>query len=146
MAAATATVAGFALPGFCADESEAVSRRLRIGVSSYSFWRFRNNDFRPLTTCLDHAAEIGFDGLEILQRQLTDTSPAALNEIKRHAFSLGLDLMGYSTHQGFVSPDAEKRKKNVAHTTDCLEQAYQLGIPTIRVNTGTWEPRNLSTT
>jgi sugar phosphate isomerase/epimerase len=121
-----------------AQESANVSTRQAIGVSSYSFWRFRNDDFRPLTTCLDHAAEIGFDGLEILQRQLTDTSPAALNEIKRHAFSLGLDLMGYSTHQGFVSPDADKRKKNISHTIDCLEQAYQMGIPTMRVNTGTW--------
>ena len=81
---------------------------------------------------------MGFDGLEILQRQLTDTSRSALNEIKRHAFGLGLDLMGYSTHQGFVSPDEEKRKRNMAHTTDCLEQAYQLGISTMRVNTGTW--------
>ncbi len=51
---------------------------------------------------------------------------------------LGLDLMGYSTHQGFLSPDKEKRQKNIDHTLDCLEQAYQLGIPTIRVNSGTW--------
>lgn len=114
------------------------SRRHSIGVSSYSFWRFRNKEFRPLAACLDHAAEIGFDGLEILQRQLTDTSPSALNGIKGHAFRLGLDLMGYSTHQGFVSPDEAKRTKNIRHTIDCLEQAYQLGIPTMRVNTGTW--------
>ena len=112
--------------------------RSRIGVSSYSFWRFRNEEYRPLTVCLDHAARIGFDGLEILQRQLVDVSSSALNVIKSHAFSLGLDLMGYSTHQGFLSPDKAKREKNIDHTTDCLEQAYQLGIPTIRVNTGTW--------
>ena len=81
---------------------------------------------------------MGFDGLEILQRQLESTDRGALQKIKRHAFVLGLDLMGYSTHQGFLSPDKDKRQKNIDHTLDCLEQAYQLGIPTIRVNSGTW--------
>ena len=46
--------------------------------------------------------------------------------------------MGFSTHQGFLSPDADKRKQNVEHTRRCLELAYELGIPTIRVNTGRW--------
>jgi len=46
--------------------------------------------------------------------------------------------MGYSTHQGFLSPDPEKRQRNIDHTIDCLEQAYRLGIPTMRVNSGTW--------
>ena len=109
-----------------------------VGVSSYSFWRFRNDQFRPIEVCLDASAKMGFEGLEILQRQLVDTSPDALNKIKSHAFTLGLDLMGYSTHQGFLSPDEAKREKNIQHTVDCLEQAYHLGIPTMRVNTGTW--------
>lgn len=110
----------------------------RIGVSSYSFWGFKRDNLRPMDVCLEHAARMGFDGLEILQRQLDSYEPAELFKIKRHAFLLGLDLMGYSTHQGFLSPDKEKRKKNFDHTVDCLEQAYQLGIPTMRVNSGTW--------
>ena len=110
----------------------------RIGVSSYSFWGFRRQELRSLHTNLEHAARMGFDGLEVLQRQLESTERAALQKIKRHAFVLGLDLMGYSTHQGFLSPDKEKRRKNIDHTIDCLEQAYQLGIPTMRVNSGTW--------
>ncbi|MFK7909665.1 MAG: sugar phosphate isomerase/epimerase family protein [Akkermansiaceae bacterium] len=109
-----------------------------IGVSSYSFWAFHRKEYRPLEVCLDHAARMGFDGLEILQRQLVSTDNAALQKIKRHAFLLGLDLMGFSTHQGFLSPNKEKRQKNIDHTLDCLEQAYRLGIPTIRVNSGTW--------
>ena len=102
----------------------------RIGVSSYSFWGFRRQELRSLHTNLEHAARMGFDGLEVLQRQLESTERAALQKIKRHAFVLGLDLMGYFTHQGFLSPDKERRRKNIDHTIDCLEQAYQLGIPT----------------
>lgn len=88
--------------------------------------------------CIDHAARMGFDGLEILMRQLASTERGELMKIKRRAFLAGLPLMGYSTHQGFLSPDPEKRAAQVKHTTDCLEQAYQLGIPTMRVNSGTW--------
>jgi sugar phosphate isomerase/epimerase len=110
----------------------------RIGVSSYSFWGFKRDDLRPIDVCLEHAARMGFDGFEILQRQLGSTDGAELMKIKRRAFLLGLDLMGYSTHQGFLSPDAEKRKAQSDHTIACLEQAYQMGIPTMRVNSGTW--------
>lgn len=110
----------------------------RIGVSSYSFWGFRRKELRSLHSNLEHSARMGFDGLEILQRQFESTDNATLQRVKRHAFVLGLDLMGYSTHQGFLSPDKERRQKNIDHTIDCLEQAYQLGIPTMRVNSGTW--------
>lgn len=116
----------------------AKARPNRIGISSYSFWGFNREDLRPIDVCLEHAASMGFDGFEILQKQLTSTETAELMKIKRRAFLLGMDLMGYSTHQGFLSPDEAKRKGNLAHTIACLEQAYQLGIPTMRVNSGTW--------
>jgi sugar phosphate isomerase/epimerase len=116
------------------------AQKNRIGVSTYSFWHFDEGSakWRPIEKCLEAAADMGFDGLEILQVQMTDTSPAALHNIKRRAFTLGLDLMGFSTHQTFLSPDADKRADNILKTTQFLEQAYELGIPTIRVNTGRW--------
>ncbi len=110
----------------------------RIGVSSYSFWGFNRDDLRPIDICIEHAARMDFDGFEILQRQLVSTERSELMKIKRRALLLGIDLIGYSTHQGFLSPSAEAREKNINHTIDCLEQAYQLGIPTMRVNSGTW--------
>ena len=137
--AATGSVLGSGLiTGFAHAESKPVRERNPIGVSSYSFWAFHRKEYRPLEVCLDHAARMGFDGLEILQRQLVSTDNAALQKIKRHAFLAGVPLMGYSTHQGFLSPDAEKRQRNIDHTIDCLEQSYRLGIPTMRVNSGTW--------
>lgn len=117
----------------------------RIGVSTYSFWHFQGAP-TPIETCLEHAADMGFDGVEILHVHMEEASKAAggqvdrslLRNLKRRAFSLGLDLMGFSTHQGFVTPDADQRRKNIEHTSRCLELAYELGIPTIRVNTGRW--------
>lgn len=140
LAGATAAVGtGLAAGDSPSPAAAATVRRPNsIGISSYSFWGFRRDDLRPIDVCIDHAARMGFDGLEILMRQLASTERAELMKIKRHAFLAGLPLMGYSTHQGFLSPDPEKRAAQVSHTIDCLEQAYQLGIPTMRVNSGTW--------
>lgn len=137
----TGAAAALAAPALAQDPpAPATSRRNPIGVSTYSFWHFdkSTDQYRPIERCLELAADMGFDGVEILQVQMLDTSAAALRSLKSRAFTLGLDLMGFSTHQGFVSPDAEKRQENVRKTTEFLEQAYQLGIPTIRVNTGRW--------
>lgn len=112
--------------------------RRRIGVSTYSFWQFKREEYRDVERCLDLAAEMGFDAVEILHRQMTEQSPGYLQRLKRRAFVNGLDLCGFSTHQGFVSPDPEERNRNVRHTLDCIELAYALGIPTVRVNTGRW--------
>lgn len=128
-----------------ADEKTVRPPRNRMGVSTYSFWHFRGAP-TPIETCLEQAAEMGFDGVEILHVHMEEAAKAAggtvdrplLRRIKQRALALGLDLMGFSTHQGFVTPDEEKRKANIAHTTRCLELAYELGIPTIRVNTGRW--------
>lgn len=110
----------------------------RIAVSTYSFWQFRHNDLRDITKCIDLAAEWGFDGVEILHRQMENESPGYLQKLKQRALVNGLDLCGFSTHQGFLSPDEAVRKKNIDHTNYCIELAYALGIPTMRVNTGTW--------
>lgn len=116
----------------------APGRRVRFGVSTYSFWQFNREDLKDINTCLDLAAEWGFDGVEILHRQMVDESNATLQKIKQRAFINGLDLCGFSTHQGWVSPDPDVRKKNTEHTIHCIELSYALGIPTMRVNTGRW--------
>lgn len=110
----------------------------RIALATYSFWQFKNEQYRSLETCIDLAADMGFDAVEFLHRQMTNESNDYLQKLKRRAFLLGLDLCGLSIHQGFLYPDAAERQKNVDHTIHCIELAYQLGIPTMRVNTGTW--------
>ena len=109
-----------------------------IAVSTYSFWRFCPDSRISIEDCISQAAGMGFDAVELLHRQMDQDSGPYLQKVKRHAFVNGVSLCGLSTHQGFVSPSAEERQKNVEHTKRCLEIAYQLGIPTMRVNTGRW--------
>jgi sugar phosphate isomerase/epimerase len=49
-----------------------------------------------------------------------------------------VDLICLSIHQNFVSPDKTVRQKNIDHTLHCIELAYQMGIPAIRLNSGRW--------
>lgn len=129
-----------------ADDSKSPARPNRIGVSTYSFGQLgRHRALSDTAKGIDLAAEMGFDGVEILLRQMRDESPENLQRIKRQAFLLGLDLMGFSTHQGFLRPEKEERKKNVDLTIHQIELAYALGIPTMRVNTGTWGTYDFNT-
>ena len=121
-----------------ARSNEGPVRPNSIAVSTYSYWRYRDDSKLRIEECIDLAAEAGFDGVEILHVQMQDESNSALQRIKQRAFRNGLDLCGLSTHQSFVSPDPAERQKNVDHTIKCIELAYALGIPTIRVNTGRW--------
>ncbi len=126
-----------AVPKLCAAEAPRPVRN-RIGVSTYSFWQFKNEALRDVEKCIDLAAEMGFDAVEILHRQMTDESNAALQKIKRRAFVNGLALCGFSTHQSFLYASKDERQKNVDLTIKQIELAYAMGIPTMRVNTGTW--------
>lgn len=122
-----------------AEEPKKKIRQNPIGVSTYSFWQFNGPpENTPIEECIDKAAAMGFDGIELLLVQMTSEENSYLNKLKKHAFHSGLDLMGFSTHQGYVFPEKEKRDAEIAKTIHQIELAYQLGIPTMRLNTGRW--------
>jgi sugar phosphate isomerase/epimerase len=122
-----------------AADGPTTRRKTHIGVSTYSYWQFNRAAYRDVGVCIDLAAETGFDGVEILLRQIGENpDPALITRLKRQAFVNGLCLMGLSTHQTFLTPDADKRKRNVELTKNQIEIAAKFGIPTMRVNTGTW--------
>ena len=125
-------------PSVAAQSGHASSSgRIRIAVSTYSYWHFRTAKY-PVEQVIDDAARLGFDGVEILHRQMTDESPAYINKLKQAAFRNGLALPMLSIHQDFISEKAEERKEAVDHTVRCIELAARLGIPCIRLNSGRW--------
>jgi len=110
---------------------------VKLGISSYSYWHFRDPKI-SIHTVIDRASEMGVGGVDVLHRQMDSEERTYLQGLKRHAFLNGVDLICLSIHQNFVSPDAEARQRNVEHTLHCIELAYQLGIPAIRLNSGRW--------
>jgi sugar phosphate isomerase/epimerase len=120
-------------------------KRIKLGISTYSYWHFKTERV-PIEIVIDKAAEIGVEGVDILHRQmdigekapLDATGRAYLQNLKRHAFRNGIDLICLSIHQDFVDPSAEYRQQQVEHTLKCVEIAYELGVPCIRLNSGRW--------
>jgi sugar phosphate isomerase/epimerase len=132
-AAAGALVAG--TPDAAAAEPR---KRIRLAVSTYSYWHFRPPRY-PVENVIDDAARLGFDGVEILHRQMAEESNGYCNKLKQQAFRLGLDLVMLSIHQDFVSPKPDERARHIRHTRNCIELAERLGIPAIRLNSGRWK-------
>ena len=139
-----ASLAGVALVAPAASQAGQAaakppsSRRVRIGVSTYSYWHFKEEKY-PIERVIENAARLGFDGVEILHVQMPEESAAYLSKLKRLALLNGLDLIMLSIHQDFVLPDPAVRQKQIDHTRHCLDLAYELGIPCMRLNSGRWK-------
>lgn len=136
-----AATAGAAAVGIRPSSVEAAHHdepaKVKLGISTYSYWHFTKEKF-PVANVIDEAAKLGVSGVDVLHRQMDEETTAYCNKLKRHAFINGIDLIALSIHQDFVDPDAEYRKKQIAHTVHCLELAHQMGIPAIRLNSGRW--------
>jgi sugar phosphate isomerase/epimerase len=137
LAAAAAALPVSALVPAATGQVSSPVRALPLAVATYSYWHFRT-DRVPIEDVIDHAARLGVAGVDVLHRQMDGEEPAYLNGLKRRALVNGVSLVCLSIHQGFVSPDPAARQRNVDHTIHCLELAARLGIPCIRLNSGTW--------
>lgn len=143
--AAAGMACALGAPAF-AEPKPATAGRIKIALSSYSYWHFAAAKV-PIDDVIDKAAALGVDGLDILHRQmdcaefgkLDDTVHAYCQRLKRHAFRAGVALVCLSIEQDFVSPNPAERAKWVAHTEKCIEIAYALGVPCVRVSAGRWK-------
>jgi sugar phosphate isomerase/epimerase len=132
-----AAAIGPLLTGGHAIAQPVKSQKIRLAVSTYSYWHFKTEKY-PVERVIEDAAALGFEGVEVLHRQMADESIPYLNKLKQLAFKNGLALPMLSIHQDFVHPDAAERKKDIAHTIRCIDMAAQMGIPAIRLNSGRW--------
>ena len=120
--------------------SDLVSRpepMIKLGISSYSYWHFRDPKV-SIEEVIEKTARLGVEGVDILHVQMDSEERSYLIGLKQKAFRAGVDLICLSIHQDFVSPQKEDRDKAVEHTNHCIELAYQMGIPCIRLNSGRW--------
>lgn len=110
---------------------------LRLGTSTYSYWHF-TPEKTPIEDVIDAAHVLGLNGIEILHRQMESEENSYLQKLKRHAFRLGMDIYNLSIHQDFVWAETEERQKHIGHTLKCIDLAHEMGIGSIRINSGGW--------
>jgi L-ribulose-5-phosphate 3-epimerase len=131
------TVAASVLPRFAKDEEIPLKPRMKLSISSYSYWHFTGDKF-PIEKVIDEAAKLGVEGIDILHRQMESEENKYIQELKRRAYLNGIAFTCLSIHQSFVSPDKEFLKKQIEHTKNCIELAAKMGIPCMRLNSGRW--------
>jgi sugar phosphate isomerase/epimerase len=132
-------------PSFTFADAPVSKSRVKLSVSSYSYWHFKGEKF-PIEKVIDEAARIGVEGIDILHRQMEGEDNAYVQKLKRHAFVNGITFTCLSIHQSFVSPDKEFLKKEIDHTKKCIQLAARMGVPCLRLNSGRWVQQNLLTT
>lgn len=135
--AVAGALAGSSLTSMGAESPARSGAKPKLGISTYSYWHFREPK-TTVQTVIEKAAALGVGGVDILHRQMDSEERGYLQKLKRTAFVNGVDLICLSIHQDFVDPSADERKKNIDHTIKCIELAYQMGIPCIRLNSGRW--------
>ncbi|MGA0327647.1 MAG: sugar phosphate isomerase/epimerase family protein [Limisphaerales bacterium] len=118
-------------------DAHTLHHRIKLGISSYSYWHFRDPKV-SIESVIDRSAALGVEGVDILHRQMDSEDIPYLQKLKRHAFINGIDLIALSIHQDFVDPDPAFRAQQIKHTIKCIHLAYEMGIPCIRLNSGRW--------
>lgn len=137
MATVAGTLAFSASPGILRAQPTESKSRIKLSISSYSYWHFKTEKF-PIEKVIDEAAKLGVEGIDILHRQMESEDNAYIQKLKRHAFLNGIAFTCLSIHQSFVSPDKEFLAKEIEHTKRCIELAARMGIPCLRLNSGRW--------
>ena len=111
--------------------------KYKFAIATYSYWHFREPKV-TVQEVINHAANLGADGVDVLHVQMDNETPEYLTSLRRQAEDNGIELICLSIHQDFVDPDKVERDKNIEHTRHCIDIAHDLGISYIRLNSGRW--------
>lgn len=105
---------------------------MKIGVSSYSFSRYRDKTGASLPDICTLAKEIGYDGIEFIELEkgndpdrLAETAKA----VRAHCEALGLPIIAYTVGADFL---AGGLSQTVAALKACVDTAALLGAPLMR--------------
>jgi len=134
----TALVAGISSGS---ARSEAVRKPLlKLSCNLFTFNSVLTKGEMTLAQVIDYCAELGFQAVDptgyYFPGYPQPPAVAYINQIKRQAFLLGLDISGTGVRNNFAVADASKRNADVEHIKQWIEVAAQLGAPVLRVFAG----------
>jgi len=119
---------------------------IKTSLNAYSFNTMLRQGLEDETkgitlfALLDFCAENNFDGIDITGYFFPGypevPSDEYINEVKKRAFLLGLDISGTGVKNDFATPDAAKRAADVEMVKKWIDVAAKLGAPVIRVFAG----------
>jgi sugar phosphate isomerase/epimerase len=120
--------------------------KLKTSLNAYSFNKMLNDNIKgrgkgiSLMELLDYCAEQDFDAIDptgyFFPGYPKPPTDKYINDFKRRAFNLGLDISGTGVRNNFATPDKEKRAADVQHVKEWIEVAARMGAPVLRVFAG----------
>ena len=120
--------------------------RLKTSLNAYSFNKTLNDQLKgrdkgmSLFDLLDFCAENDFDAIDptgyFFPGYPKPPTDKYLNDFKRRAFLLGLDISGTGVRNDFATADKAKRAADVQHVKEWVEVAARMGAPVLRVFAG----------
>ena len=116
-------------------------RRLKTSLNAFSFNDPLTKGIMSIDDMLNFCADTGFEGVDItgyyFKGYPSVPSDEYLFQIKRKAFSLGLEISGTGVRNDFTIADKTKRQHEVELVKKWIEVAAKIGAPVIRIFSGT---------
>ena len=120
--------------------------KLKLSLNAYSFSKALNDQVKgrgkgmSLFDLLDYCAQQDFDAIDptgyFFPGYPKVPAERFLNDFKRRAFQLGLDISGTGVRNNFATPDKSARANDVRHVMEWVEVAAHMGAPVLRVFAG----------
>lgn len=119
---------------------------MKLSLAAYSFNRqlvrrgtpeqLAKADMR-LENFIDYCAKLEIEGCEPTSYYFPrDVSHDYLLNVKRQAFTLGLDISGTAIGNDFCLPDGPEREAQLKETREWIDHAAVMGAPVIRIFAG----------
>jgi sugar phosphate isomerase/epimerase len=129
-----------------AAEKRKLGSKLKLSLNAFSFNELLRNHaegkkpgmllFELLEYCAEHDIEAVDATGYYFPGYPTIPSDAFINDFKRRAFQLGIDISGTGIRNDFAVPDAAKRAFDVQLSKAWIEVAAKMGAPVIRLFAG----------
>jgi sugar phosphate isomerase/epimerase len=137
-------VISFPLTG---KSQQELQTKLKTSLNAYSFNGPLMKGDMNLDELLEYCAANQFDAVDITAYYFPGypevPSDGYLYHIKQKAFLLGLEISGTGVRNDFTDPDPAKRKASVELVKNWIVAAEKLGVPVIRVFSGTADVKNI---
>jgi len=133
------------------DEGDIVADKkpsLKLSLNAYSFNKQLLDGSMTIGDMMEFCAEKGLVAVDITAYYIPGypnvPSDEVLYQIKRKAFSLGLEICGTGVRNDFTFADPAKRRESVQLVKNWIEAARKLGGQTIRIFSGNQKPDGYS--
>ena len=113
---------------------------MKIGVSSYSYWKLLENGM-DYYAFLDSAKALGFEGVEFIDINLKNgrgeqTVEELATSLKAYCAKIGLEIVSYTIGANLVKGDEAQRDAECRRVMGCVDIAALLGAKLMRHDVG----------